>query len=193
MKRFPVAFRHAEDFRAWLEKSGEATGELFVRCYKASASGRGMTYMQALGEALCFGWIDGVRHAVDAVSFSVRFTPRSKSSIWSAVNIRRIRQLEKEGRLRPSGRAAFDARQAKNTGRYSFEANPVELAPEYAKKLGANRRASQFFQAQPPWYRRTSSFWVMSAKQEETRLRRLGILIASSEKGEPIPPLDRRR
>jgi len=193
VKRSPRAFRSAADFRAWLERNGRSTAELYVRCFKTGAAARGMTYEQALDEALCCGWIDGVRHAIDAVSFSVRFTPRQKDSVWSAVNIRRMGRLEASGRVALPGRAAFEARRPGNTGRYSFESKPVALAPVYTRRFRANRAAWAFFQSQPPWYRRTSSFWVMSARREETRLRRLGILIASSEEGVPVPPLDRRK
>lgn len=189
MRRRPVSFRRARDFRAWLDANGASTTELYVRCFKVHAAEKGMTYAQALDEALCFGWIDGVRHAVDDVSFSVRFTPRKKGSVWSAVNIRHIARLDRERRLRSAGRAAFDARLAEATGRYSFESKPVALAPALLRRLRANAEAWRDFQRRPPWYRRRASFWVMSAKQEPTRLRRLAVLIASLEQGAPAPPL----
>jgi uncharacterized protein YdeI (YjbR/CyaY-like superfamily) len=184
----PRAFPSAARFRAWLEKNHATATELFVRCAKVRATPGGLTYRQALDEALCMGWIDGVRHGVDATSFSVRFTPRKPTSAWSTVNIRRYLELESAGRVRPAGRRAFEARVK---SRYSFESRPRELAAAFLRSFRANRRAWRFFEAQPPWYRRTCSFWVMSASQPETRVRRLAVLISRSERGEGIPPLKR--
>jgi uncharacterized protein YdeI (YjbR/CyaY-like superfamily) len=181
-------FRGPAAFRAWLEKRRDDRSELLVRCYKTHASHKGLTYRQALDEALCFGWIDGVRRSLDDVSFSVRFTPRKPRSAWSTVNIKRFRELQAEGRVHASGLAAFDVRVK---SRYSFETRPVVLAPAYLRRFRANRAAWRFFEEQPPWYRRTSVFWVMSAKREETRARRLALLIAKSEAREAIPPLKR--
>ncbi len=182
------AFSGPAAFRAWLAKNHATATELFLRCSKVQAARRGVTYRQALDEALGMGWIDGVRHSVDATSFSVRFTPRKAKSAWSTVNIKRYRELESEGRVRPAGRKAFEARVK---GQYSFESRPRALAPAYLRRFRSNRRAWAFFETQPPWYRRTCSFWVMSAKQLETRERRLALLISSSERGEGIPPLKR--
>jgi uncharacterized protein YdeI (YjbR/CyaY-like superfamily) len=181
----PASFSGPAAFRAWLEKHRTTASELHVRCWKTSAP-RGLTYRQALDEALCLGWIDGVRHGFDAESFSVRFTPRKPRSGWSAVNIKRFRELESEGRVHPAGLAAF---QARVRSRYSFESRPRQLAPAYLRRFRANARAWRFFEALPPWYKRTSSFWVMSAKQPETRARRLAVLISHSERHEGIPPL----
>ena len=150
------------------------------------------TYYDAVEEALCFGWIDGVRRSLDQDSFSTRFTPRKPKSYWSAVNIRRATELADEGRMRTAGRAAFEAREAGKPERYSFENKPKELDPSLKKRLRANKRAWTFFQAQAPWYQRTSIFWVMQAKREATRERRLAELIARSARQEPIKPLDRR-
>jgi uncharacterized protein YdeI (YjbR/CyaY-like superfamily) len=186
-----VAFRSPDAFRAWLAANGSEP-ELVVRLYKRHAEGRGMTYVQALDEALCVGWIDGVRRSVDADTFTVRFSPRKPRSYWSAVNIARARELEADGRLTPAGLAAFRAR-SDASERYSFEAKVRALAPAYEKALRASARAWAFFHAQPPWYRRTCSFWVMSAKKEETRARRLAQLIACSAKGEPVGPLRRTK
>lgn len=186
--RRPRAFAGPGAFRSWLAKNHATVPELYVRCAKV-ATGRGLTYRQALDEALCIGWIDGVRHALDATSFSVRFTPRRPKSAWSAVNIRRYRELDAEGRLRPQGRAAF-ATGVKS--RYSFESRPRALSPAFVRRFRASAGAWSFFAAQPPWYRRTCSFWVMSAKQPETRERRLARLIALSERGEGVPPLKTR-
>jgi uncharacterized protein YdeI (YjbR/CyaY-like superfamily) len=181
------AFAGPDEFRAWLLKNHATASELFVRCAKAHVAG-GLTYRQALDEALCLGWIDGVRHSVDAASFSVRFTPRKPRSAWSTINIKRFRELQAEGRVKPAGLAAFVARVK---SQYSFESRPQTLAPAYQRAFRSNKRAWAFFDAQPPYYRRTCSFWVMSAKQPETRERRLGVLISSSERGEGVPPLKR--
>jgi uncharacterized protein YdeI (YjbR/CyaY-like superfamily) len=170
-----------------VEEHPTVTG-LFVRCSKAHAREGGLTYRQALDEALCLGWIDGVRHSVDEASFSVRFTPRKPKSAWSTVNIRRFRELQAEGRVHPAGLRAFEARVK---SRYSFESRARPLAPAYLRRFRSNSRAWSFFAAQPPWYRRVSSFWVMSAKQAETRERRLAVLIARSERQQGIPPLKR--
>ncbi len=185
----PVPFRDAGAFRAWLERHHAAEAELYVRCFKSHARDAGMTYPEGVDEALCFGWIDGVRHRIDAVSFSVRFTPRKPKSIWSAINIRRVKQLQAAGQMAAPGRKAFAAREARNTRRYSFESKPKTLSPALARRLKANRKAWEDFEARPPWYRRTTLFWIMSAKQEATRERRLAILIASSARGTTIPLL----
>jgi uncharacterized protein YdeI (YjbR/CyaY-like superfamily) len=185
-------FASAREFRTWLAKSHDTAKELLLRCYKTHARDKGLTYREALDEALCFGWIDGVRRAVDEESFSTRFSPRKPRSKWSAINIRRAKELEAEGRMQEAGLRAFAARDAVSSKRYSFEERPSKLDPASLKAFRANRRAWTFFQAQAPWYQRTSIFWVMDARKEETRSRRLGELIACSGRGEPIKVLDRR-
>lgn len=185
----PRVFASAHEFRAWLERNHRTTKELLVRCYKTASKERGVTYREALDEALCFGWIDGVRRAVDQESFSTRFSPRKPRSKWSAVNIRRAKELEAEGRMHEAGLRAFAARDAGNSTRYSFEEKPSRLDPASLKAFQANRRGWTFFQAQAPWYQRTSIFWVMDAKREETRARRLKALIDSAARGEAIKPL----
>jgi len=183
----PRGFSGPAAFRAWLGEHQATASELLVRCSKVHAR-TGLTYRQALDEALCLGWIDGVRHGLDDTSFSVRFTPRKPRSAWSTVNVRRFSELEAQGRVCPAGRRAF-ADGVKS--RYSFESRPVALAPAYLRRFKSQARAWRHFEAQPPWYRRTSSFWVMSAKKPETRERRLAKLIAHSQRGEGIPPLTR--
>src|SRR5262245_18464565 len=167
------AFSGPEAFRAWLERHGRTEKELIVRCYMTHAKGRGLTYRQALDEALCFGWIDGVRRSLDEDSSTQRFSARKADSYWSAVNIRRYGELDKEGRVGPPGREAFERRSRKIKDRYSFEARPKALAPYYMKNLRARERAWRFFARQPPGYRRLMAFWVMGAKRPETRERRL--------------------
>jgi uncharacterized protein YdeI (YjbR/CyaY-like superfamily) len=184
----PRAFRSSAALRAWLQKHHAARAELMLLCHKTHAATRGVTHRQALDEALCFGWIDGVRRGIDADTFVVRFSPRKARSYWSAVNLRRFAELKAQGLVRPPGLAAFEARTAAK-GKYSFESRPKALDPAAMKKLRANRAALAFFQAQAPWYRRTCAFWVMSAKRDETRARRLGILIEHCAEGRRIPPL----
>lgn len=186
-------FASAGAFRKWLEANHEKEAEILIRCRKTQAQGKGITYREALDEALCFGWIDGVRRAVDKESFSTRFTPRRSKSKWSVVNIKRVRELKAAGRMRSAGRAAFAARETKSSRRYSFEEKPTKLDPKSKKVFQANPPAWEFFRAQAPWYQRTSIFWVMDAKREETRTRRLDHLIYSSARKEPIKPLERSR
>lgn len=188
MKSFPSA----PAFRAWLERHHRTVTELTVRCAKAHAGAQGVTYLEAVDEALCFGWIDGVRRRVDADSFSVRFTPRKPGSKWSAVNIRKASALVEAGRMRPAGKAAFEAREARaGTRRYSYESKPEALEPAMERTFRRDRTAWAFFQSQPPSYRRTSTFWVMDARRAETRERRFETLRRCSAEGERIPLLRR--
>src|SRR5262249_49080212 len=144
-------------------------------------------------EALCFGWIDGVRRNLDEMSYTIRFTPRKPRSIWSLINVKHVERLRKEGRMHAAGLEAFAKRDPKRTGIYAFENRPRELSPEYAKQFARNKAAWEFFQSQPPGYKRTVSFWVMDAKKEETRIRRLEQLIDSSAKGVRIGLLTSKR
>ena len=188
MKSFPAAAA----FRAWLARHHRTAKELTVRCAKAHAGAQGVTYLEAVDEALCFGWIDGVRRRVDADSFSVRFTPRKPGSKWSAVNIRKASALVEAGRMRPAGTAAFEAREARaGTRRYSYESKPEALEPAMERTFRRDRTAWAFFQSQPPSYRRTSTFWVMDARRAETRERRFETLRRCSAEGERIPLLRR--
>jgi uncharacterized protein YdeI (YjbR/CyaY-like superfamily) len=187
----PTFFRDPAAFRRWLERHHARVAELWVGFHKKGTGLPSITWPESVDEALCFGWIDGVRKSLDETSYVIRFTPRRAKSTWSAVNIRRVGVLTRLGRMRPAGLAAFRARTAERSRVYSFESRPTELATPYARKLKSNRAAWSYFQAQPPWYRRTSQFWVMSAKKEETRLKRLDTLIACSAKGVWIGPLER--
>ena len=185
----PRSFSSARAFRQWLERNHTTRTELLIRLFKVHASDNGMGYSEALDEALCFGWIDGVRRSVDDVSFSVRFSPRKPRSIWSRVNIKRVEVLIAAERMQRPGLAAYGAREESRTGIYSFERGAATLAPSFAKSLRANKAAHAWFETQAPYYRRTCIHWVMSAKREETRERRLATLIACSAKGTKIPPL----
>jgi len=176
-------FKSAADFRAWLEVNHSGVTELWLGFYKKDSGKGGITYAEALDEALCFGWIDGIRKRVDALSFTQRFTPRKPKSIWSLINIGHVTRLKKAGRMKPAGLKAFAARTDAKSGVYSFENKPRELSPELVREFKANKAAWEFFQQQPPGYRRLISFWVMSAKQEETRQRRLAQLMSDSKQG----------
>lgn len=185
-----MSFRTPAAFRAWLTRNHATATELVLRCFKTHAAEQGVTYSQALDEALCFGWIDGVRRRVDDDSFSVRFTPRKLRSIWSRVNIAHVERLTKAGRMKKPGLTAFEARTEGCTGVYSFERQAM-LAPAYARIFRAHPAAWPYYQSQAPWYRRTTTHWIMSAKREETRAKRLAILIACSARGTTIPQLTR--
>lgn len=172
-------FNSSAEFREWLENNHDRVGELWLGFYNKRTDKQSITYREALDEALCFGWIDGVRKSVDETTYEQRFTPRRAKSYWSAVNIKRIDELAKLGRVAPAGVKAFEQRTS-DSGKYSFESRQKELPPAHKKQFKANRAAWEFFQAQAPWYQRTCSFWVVSAKQEATRDRRLATLIRDS-------------
>jgi uncharacterized protein YdeI (YjbR/CyaY-like superfamily) len=160
--------------------------------YKKGSGKPSMTWSESVEEALCFGWIDGVRRGRDEESYTIRFTPRKPRSTWSKVNVAKVKQLIEEGRMRPAGLAAFERRTDDNTGVYSFERKqPAELPPEYEAELRANTRAAEYFDSRAPSYQRTAKHWVVSAKREETRLRRLRQLIADSAGGLDVKPLRR--
>ena len=151
--------------------------------HKKSSGKKSITYPEALDEALCFGWIDGVRRRLNETSYEQRFSPRKPNSIWSLVNVRHVERLKKEGRMQPAGLEAYARRDPKRTGIYSFENEPVQLSPDYEKQFRQNRKAWEFFEAQPPYYKKLVIHRTMSGKKEETRIRKLHQLIESSEKG----------
>ena len=185
------SFKTQKHFRDWIQKNHQTETELIVRCFKAHAKQTGIGYKESLDEALCFGWIDGVRHGLDNDSFTVRFTPRQPKSNWSTVNIRRANELEAEGKMHEAGLAAFRSRDATKPAPYSFESEPLELTAAFTKLFRANTGAWEFFQTLAPSYRRVTIFWVMSAKREETRAKRLGELIDRSAKRIPIEAFKR--
>jgi uncharacterized protein YdeI (YjbR/CyaY-like superfamily) len=152
-----------------------------------------MTWPESVDQALCFGWIDGIRKSIDEVSYTIRFSPRKPRSVWSAVNIKRAQELAGQGLMQAAGLQAFQARQENRSGIYSYEQRQDQLPEEYDKKLRQNKAAWDFFQAQPAGYRKAAGWWVVSAKKEETRLRRLDTLIEESARGRTIPPLTRNR
>jgi uncharacterized protein YdeI (YjbR/CyaY-like superfamily) len=180
------SFRTPADFRAWLERQHASETELILRLYKVHAASKGITYQQALDEALCYGWIDGVRRSLDADSFTQRFTPRKASSYWSRVNIAKVEALIKAGRMAGPGLERFERRDMSKSGKYSFEREAAAFTPAIEKQFRSAKRAWTFFQAQPPGYRRLLTFYVMSAKQDETRQKRLARLMAASAKGQRL-------
>jgi uncharacterized protein YdeI (YjbR/CyaY-like superfamily) len=187
----PKFFRSAAHFRKWLERNHATCKELIVGFYKKDSGKPSITYPEARDQALCFGWIDGVRNALDEISYTNRFSPRKPKSVWSAVNIARVRELTGLGLMTAAGLKVFESREEHRSRQYSFENKPKQFPPEYDKQLRANKKASKYFDAQPPWYRRTSTFWVLSAKKEETRQKRFHELISDSEKQQWIKPLRR--
>ena len=179
----PAFFKTPADFRAWLETHHGTATELLVGFFKKDSGKPSITWPESVDEALCYGWIDGIRRRIDETSYSVRFTPRRRGSIWSRVNTKRVAVLTKAKRMRPSGMTAFEARDAKKSGVYSFERETAAFTAALLKVFRANAKAWTFFQAQPPGYRHLATFYVVSAKKDETRLRRLESLIALSAKG----------
>jgi uncharacterized protein YdeI (YjbR/CyaY-like superfamily) len=158
--------------------------------YKQHTGKRAMSWSEAVDQALCFGWIDGRANRIDDDSYMQRFTPRRPGSNWSKINVEKVARLKEEGLMRPAGLAAFERRMENKTGVYSFEQrDEAKLTPEFERRFEAHPRAWEYWQARPPGYRKTATFWVMSAKREETRERRLGQLIECSAEGRTVPPL----
>ena len=182
-------FRTAAELRKWLGRNGAKESCLWIGFYKVSSKKAGITYSEALDEALCFGWIDGIRKALDDISYTIRFTPRRPRSVWSNVNIERVRQLTMAGRMAPPGMREFERRTPERSGIYSFEQRSAPLPPRLERMFKANRMAWSFFLAQPSGYRRAATWWVVSAKKDATRERRLTQLIADSAAGRRIKHL----
>jgi len=189
----PTFFKTPADFRKWFEKHHDKAQELLVGFYKKGSGKPSITWPESVDQALCFGWIDGIRKSIDDISYTIRFTPRKSRSNWSVINIKRVEELTKSGLMKPAGLEAFQKRTKERSGVYSFEQRVHKLDDGYEKKFLANKKAWAYFQSQPPWYRRTSSWWVMSAKKEETRLKRLATLIDDSAHERTIAPLTRTK
>jgi len=183
----PTFFESASAFRRWLAQHHGNTRELLVGFHKRHSAKGGITYLEALDHALCFGWIDGVRKSLGEEAYTIRFSPRKPGSVWSTVNTKRADELVDRKLMTPAGLKAFRARDSKKSKQYSYEARSRPLGGAYLKTFKANTQAWAFFQAQPPGYRRVASWFVLSAKKEETRLTRLAKLIEHSGKGERIP------
>ena len=188
----PTFFQTPAAFREWLEQHHAKADALWVGYYKKGSGKPSITWPESVDQALCYGWIDGVRKSLDADSYTIRFTPRRPGSIWSAVNIRKAEELIVRGAMRPAGLAAFRERSDKKSGIYSYEQRALaKLTAAAEKQFRGNAKAWEFFQKQPPWYRRTAIYWVATAKKEETRQKRLATLIGDSEHERTIGPLRR--
>jgi len=179
-------FRSPEELRKWFAKHHRTATELWVGFHKVGTGAASITWPESVDEALCVGWIDGVRKRIDDHSYAIRFTPRKPGSTWSAVNTRRAEALEDEGRMQAAGLKALGARREEKSGIYSYEQMHGDLVEPYAGMLRRNKAAWQFFEAQPPWYRRKASWWVVSAKKAETRLKRLARLVEESAQGRTV-------
>jgi uncharacterized protein YdeI (YjbR/CyaY-like superfamily) len=188
----PKFFPSPSAWHAWLAEHHEKHDELWVRFHKVGSGKPSITWPEAVDGALCFGWIDGVRKRLSETSYVIRFTPRRATSIWSAVNIKRVAELNTLGLMRPAGAQAFERRPGKRSEIYAYEQRKgAKLSSAYEKQFRANTKAWTFFQSHPPWYRRTASWWVISAKKEETRLKRFAQLIDDCEHGRTLAQLKR--
>ena len=182
----PEFFQTHADFGTWLEKNHATATELWVGFYKKDSGKPSITWPESVDQALCFGWIDGIRKGVDEISYQIRFTPRRRGSIWSAINIKRAKELVRQKQMRPTGLKAFAARIENKSGIYSYEQRSTELSQPYARLLRKNKAAWNFFEKQPPSYRKMIGWWIISAKKEETRMARLVKLISESAKGKRL-------
>jgi uncharacterized protein YdeI (YjbR/CyaY-like superfamily) len=180
-KIHPIFFAKQSDFRKWLAKNHKKESELLVGFYKIDSGKPSLTWSQSVDEALCFGWIDGVRKSIDKDSYQIRFTQRRPTSIWSAVNIQKMEELTRQGLMQPAGLACFEKRTETKSKIYAFENAEVKFLPGFEKQFRANKKAWDYFQSLAPSYRKPSANWVMSAKQEATKIKRLNELITDSE------------
>lgn len=183
----PTFFPTPRDFRQWLEKNHQTEKELLVGFYKVGTGKPSITWPESVDHALCFGWIDGVRRSIDEESYSIRFTPRKPTSIWSAVNIRKMEELTNAGLMTEAGKKAFNLRKEEKSAIYSHENETATLDPDFEKRFKANTKAWEFFNSQAPSYRKVMLHWIMGAKQEKTRVSRLEKTIKESESGKRVP------
>ncbi len=184
-----IFFATPDELRAWFAEQHETAGELWVGFHKKGTGTPSVTWPEAVDEALCVGWIDGVRKGIDAASYTIRFTPRKPGSIWSAVNIARVAELERQGRMRPAGLAAFARRNEAKSAVYSYEQETPQLDADAERQFRANATAWDYFQTQASWYQRNATWWIVCAKQAATRQKRLATLIADSEQGRRLAHL----
>lgn len=189
----PLFFATPADWRKWLEHNHEHQKELLVGFHKRGSGKPSITWPESVDGALCFGWIDGVRRSLDESSYTIRFTPRRARSIWSKVNVKRAGELIASGLMQSAGLKAFEARQQERSGVYSFEQDEIKFDEIQEEQFKREKTAWRFFQSQAPWYRRTATYWVTSAKREETKAKRLRILIEDSTAGRTIGPLTRQK
>jgi uncharacterized protein YdeI (YjbR/CyaY-like superfamily) len=186
----PTFFPTPAVFRAWLEAHHDKFSELLVGFHKKDSGKPSITWPESVQVALCFGWIDGVRNSFDETSYTIRFTPRKPTSTWSAINIKYVHELTRKGLMHPAGLRAFAARNPKKSAIYSYEQRKhPKFTTEQAKQFRANKSAWEFFRSQAPWYQRVCTYWVISAKREETKLKRLSELISYSQRQRRIPRL----
>jgi uncharacterized protein YdeI (YjbR/CyaY-like superfamily) len=186
-------FPNGAAFRRWLEKNHTRATQVQVGYYKKKTKKPSMTWSESVDEALCFGWIDGVRHSIDDERYTNRFSPRRPSSVWSKINIEKVAKLKKAGRMTEAGLRAFSHKKANKAGLYSYENRPEKLPPQYRKLFAKKPRALAHFESKAPWYQRACTWWVVSAKTEETRERRLAQLVAHHARGETLPALTPRK
>jgi uncharacterized protein YdeI (YjbR/CyaY-like superfamily) len=179
-------FKSAADFRKWLEKNHAVSKELWVAFYKKNTKLKGITYPEAVDQALCFGWIDGIKKKVDELTYTNRFTPRKSKSIWSSINTKRVKELSQLGLMHPAGLQVFKQRDLKKMKLYSYERKIRKLDEQYENIFKTHENAWKFFLTQPPSYQKVASHWIMSTKKEETRLKRLNILIEDSDFGKRL-------
>ena len=189
MPEAPVFFSSSAEFREWLAEHHATEDVLWVGYYKVATNKPSMRWEESVREALCFGWIDGLRKSIDGESYKIRFTPRRTNSHWSNKNVRMVKELIEEGRMKDAGMKVYQAKDEANTGGASFEVEEPRLKQAYLDEIKTNAEAWTFFRELAPGYSKRSIHWVMSAKQEKTRRRRLQILIESCERGQNIPPL----
>jgi len=185
----PKFFSKSIHFRNWLEKNHSKKTELLVGFYKKDSGKQSITWPESVDEALCFGWIDGIRKSLNDKSYTIRFTPRKEKSHWSAVNLKRFAELKKSGLVQPSGLQAYKRMEPKNSKQASFEQEKITLDKKFETKIKTNKKAWAYFKKLAPSYKKASIWWVISAKKEETQWRRLNVLINCSEAEEKIPQL----
>jgi uncharacterized protein YdeI (YjbR/CyaY-like superfamily) len=185
----PVFFDSPKAFGKWLAKNHDKATELWVGYHKVHTGKPSLTWPQSVDEALCYGWIDGIRKSLGGDAYMIRFTPRKPTSMWSAVNLTRVPELIAEGRMQPPGLAAYERRTAAKSGIYTYENRPESLDAESERTFKKNKKAWAVFQTFPPYYKRSATWWVVSAKKPETRAKRLAMLIAKCERGERIPAM----
>jgi len=184
-----VFFENQSDFRKWLEENHKKETALLVGFYKVKSGKPSMSWSQSVDQAICFGWIDGIRKTIDQDSYTIRFTPRKQTSNWSAINIKKVETLTEQGLMQAAGLEIFKLRKEHKSGIYAYENEGVKLTDDFEQKFKANKKAWAFFQSLPPSYYKPALKWVMSAKQETTRLKRLEELINDSEAGRKIKSL----
>lgn len=186
-------FETPQQLRKWLEANHESAAELWVGFYKVGSGKRSVTWPQVVEESLCFGWIDGVRKRIDIISYTIRLTPRRPRSIWSKVNINLVERLISENKMRPAGLTAFERRTEDRSRIYSYERDKHKFNDEQQRIFESNKKAWDFFRSQPPWYQRVATYWVISAKKDETKVKRLQTLMQDSAAGRTIRQLTRTK